>query len=87
MAPISWNSDGVHLIDALPKSQTFNATYYVNIIIQPLLDGHSNGPDPGLMIPADNATPRTARKPLKFLSGKSPGNRATSTILTGLSAI
>jgi hypothetical protein len=66
MVTIIWNPHGFHLIDALPKGQTFNATYYVNIILQPLLDGRSSEPGAGLMIHADNASPHTARKTLNF---------------------
>jgi hypothetical protein len=66
MVTIVWNPHGFHLIDALPKGQTFNAIYYVNIIIQPLLDGRSSGLGSGLMIHADNARPHTAWKTLKF---------------------
>jgi hypothetical protein len=63
---IVWNPHGFHFIDALPKGQRFNTTYYVNIILQPLLDGRSNGPGAGLMIHADNARRDTARKTLNF---------------------
>jgi hypothetical protein len=66
MVAIVWNPHGFHLIDALPKGQTFNATYYVNIILQPLLDNRSSWPGAGLMIHADNATRQIARKTLKF---------------------
>jgi hypothetical protein len=62
---IVWNPHGFHLIDALPKDQTFNATHYVNMILQSLLDGRSSEPGAGLMIHADNARPHTARKTLK----------------------
>jgi hypothetical protein len=82
-----WNQHGFYFIDALPKGQTFNAIYYVNIILQPLLDRRSSGPGAGLMIHAYNARPQTAWKTLEFFSGKSPGNRATSTILIVLSAV
>jgi hypothetical protein len=64
MVTIIWNPHGFHLIDTLTKSQTFNATYYANIILSPLLDGRSSGPGAGLMIHADDARPHTARKTL-----------------------
>jgi transposase len=66
MVTIVWNPSGFHLIDAFPKGHTFNATCYVNIILQPLLDGRSSGPGAGLIIHADNARPHTAQKTLKF---------------------
>jgi hypothetical protein len=87
MFTIVWNPHGFDRIDALPKDETFNPTDYINIILQPLLDGRSSGPGAGLMIHVDNARPHIAWKILKFFSGKSHGNRATSTILAGLSAI
>jgi hypothetical protein len=77
--PIVWNPHGFHLIDALSKGQRFNATYYLNIILQPLLDGRSGGPGAGLIIQTDNARGHTAQKTLKLFSGKSPWNRARST--------
>jgi hypothetical protein len=33
MITIIWNPHGFHIIDTLPKGQTFNATYYVNIVL------------------------------------------------------
>jgi histone-lysine N-methyltransferase SETMAR len=66
MVTIVWNPHGFYLIDALPKGQAFNATYYVNLILQPLLDGRSSGPGADLMIRADNARPHAARKTLNF---------------------
>jgi hypothetical protein len=66
MVMIVWNRYGFHLIDALPKGSIFNAIYYVNIILQPLLDGRTSGPGPSLRIHADNTRPHTAGKILKF---------------------
>jgi hypothetical protein len=85
MVTIVWNPHGFYLIDALPKVQTFNEICYVNIILRSLLEHRSSWPGACLMIHADNTKPHTARKTLNF-SGKSPGNRATSTILAELRA-
>jgi hypothetical protein len=52
---IIWNPQDFHLIDALPKDQKFNASYYIDMILQPLLENCSTGYDPGLIIHADNA--------------------------------
>jgi transposase len=66
MVIIVWNSQGFHLVDALPKGQKFNANYYIDRILQSLLENRSTGRGPGLIIHADNATPHTARKILKI---------------------
>jgi hypothetical protein len=36
MLAIVWNPSGFHLIDALPKECTFNASFYVTQILGPL---------------------------------------------------
>jgi hypothetical protein len=62
MAPIAWNPLGFHLLDALPKSNTFDTEYYrVNILtellpLRPHVDGRR------LFIHADSARSYTARK-------------------------
>jgi hypothetical protein len=62
MANITWNLLGFHLLDALPKGNTFNNKYYrVNILtelfpLRPQVDGKR------LVIHADNAIPHTTRK-------------------------
>jgi hypothetical protein len=66
MVTIVWNPQGFHLIDALLKGQKFNANYYIDRILQQLLEGRSTGRDPGLIIHADNARSHTARKTFKF---------------------
>jgi hypothetical protein len=43
MVTIVWNPQGFHLVDALPKGQKFNANYYIDIILQPLLESRSTG--------------------------------------------
>jgi hypothetical protein len=63
---IVWNPYGFHLVDALPKGQKFNASYYVNTILQSLLESRSTGPGADLIIYADNPRPHTARKTFKF---------------------
>jgi hypothetical protein len=66
MVPIVWNPQGFHLVDALPKGQKVNASYYINTVLQPLLESRSNGPGPGLIIHADNARPHITQKTLIF---------------------
>jgi hypothetical protein len=63
---IIWNLQGFHLVDALPKGQKFNASHYIDIIIQRVLENRSNGLGPDLIIHADNVRPHTAQKTLKF---------------------
>jgi histone-lysine N-methyltransferase SETMAR len=66
MITIVWNLHGFHLVDGLPKGQKFNASYYIDNLLQPLLESLSTGPGSGLIIHADNARPHTAQKTLKF---------------------
>jgi hypothetical protein len=60
MVTIVWNPHGFHFVDGLPKGQKFNANYYIDNILQPLLESRSTGPSSGLIIHADNARPHTA---------------------------
>jgi histone-lysine N-methyltransferase SETMAR len=66
---IAWNPLGFQLFDALPKVSTFNAEYYhVNILTELLpLRPQVNGRR--LVIHADNARCRTARKRQAFCEG------------------
>jgi histone-lysine N-methyltransferase SETMAR len=66
MVTIVWNPQGFHLVDAFPKGQKFNASYYIDRILQSLLESRSTGRGPGLIIHADNARPHIARKTFKF---------------------
>jgi histone-lysine N-methyltransferase SETMAR len=66
MIPIVWNSQDFHLVDALTTGQKFNANYYIDRILQPLLENRSTVCGPGLIIHADNARSHTAQKALKF---------------------
>jgi transposase len=66
MVTIVWNSQGFHLVDALPKGQKFNANYDIDRILQSLLESRSTEHGRGPIIHADNASPHTARKNLKF---------------------
>jgi histone-lysine N-methyltransferase SETMAR len=66
MVTIVWNPQGFHLIDRLPKGQRFNANYYVDMILRPILENRSRGPGLHFIIHADNARPDTAQKTLKF---------------------
>jgi hypothetical protein len=62
MVNIAWNQLGFHLLDALPKDNTFNAEYdRVNLFTELLpLGPQVNGRR--LVIHADNARPHIARK-------------------------
>jgi hypothetical protein len=66
MATIVWNPQSFYLVDALPKGQKFNANYYIDRILQPLLESRSTGRGLGLIIHADNMRPHIARKTFKF---------------------
>jgi histone-lysine N-methyltransferase SETMAR len=66
MVTIVWNPQGLHLIDGLPKGQRFSASYYVDMILRPLLENRSRGPGLHFIIHADNARPHTAQNTLKF---------------------
>jgi histone-lysine N-methyltransferase SETMAR len=66
MVTIVWNPQGFHLVDALPKGQKFKADYYIDRILQPLLESRSIGRGPCFIIHADNARSYTARKTFKF---------------------
>jgi hypothetical protein len=66
MVTIVWNPQGFHVVDALPKAEKFNASFYIDIIPQRVLESCSTGPGPGLIIHAHNARPHTAQKTLTF---------------------
>jgi hypothetical protein len=50
MITIVWDPQGLHLIDALLKVQKFKASYYIDMILQSLLENQSIGPGPDLII-------------------------------------
>jgi hypothetical protein len=66
MVTIVWNPQSFHLADTLPKGHRFNAKYYIDRILQSLLESRSTGRGPGLIIHADNERPHTAQKTLEF---------------------
>jgi hypothetical protein len=74
---IAWSPLRFHLFDALPKGKTFNAEYYsVNILteflpLRPQVDGRR------LVIHADSARFRTARKCQAFAKKIGPASRYT----------
>jgi transposase len=59
---IAWNPLGFHLLDALPKGNTFNAEYDRSNILTERLPVRPSVDGKRLVIHADNARPRTARK-------------------------
>jgi hypothetical protein len=66
MVTIVWNPQCFNLVDALPKGQKFNANYYIDRILQPLLESRSTVHGPGLIINADNARSQMAQKTIQF---------------------
>jgi hypothetical protein len=48
------------------RQDLWTTLYYVNITLQPFLEGRSSGPGAGLIIHADNGRPHTARRTLEF---------------------
>jgi histone-lysine N-methyltransferase SETMAR len=66
MVTIVWNPYRFHLVDGLPKGQKFNASYYIDNILQSLFENRSTGPGSGLIIHADNARSHTAQRILRF---------------------
>jgi hypothetical protein len=87
MITIVWNPQDFHFVDALPKGQKFNENYYIDRILQLLLETRSSRHGTGLIIHADNARPQTARKNFQILPGKALRTGAPSTRLTALSAV
>jgi histone-lysine N-methyltransferase SETMAR len=67
MITIAWWTSGFHLVTGLPKGQKFNANYYINQILTPLLNSELYPPDTKLIIHADNARPHMAKKCQDFL--------------------
>jgi hypothetical protein len=65
MVTIVWNLQRFHLIDALPKGQKFNASYYIVMNMQSVFENRPIGLGLGLAIHAHNA-PHTDRKTLNF---------------------
>jgi hypothetical protein len=65
MVTIAWNPLGFHLLDALPKRNTFDAEYYRVNILTKLLPLRPQVDERRLVIHADNAKPHTARTCLR----------------------
>jgi histone-lysine N-methyltransferase SETMAR len=66
MVTIAWNPLGFHLVDVLPKGMLFNAEYYRDNILAPLLRLRPDPENRYLVIHADNARPHTAKKCQNF---------------------
>jgi histone-lysine N-methyltransferase SETMAR len=64
--PIVWNPQGFRLVDALSKGQKCKVNYYIDIVLQSLLESRSTGRGPCLTIHADNARSQTAQRTLEF---------------------
>jgi histone-lysine N-methyltransferase SETMAR len=59
---IAWNPLGFHLLDALPKGNTFNVKYYLVNLLTEFLPLHPEVDGRRLVIHADNKRPHIARK-------------------------
>jgi len=55
LALISWNQDGIFLIDYLPKGQTINAEYYSALLVQ-LKDILKEKHDAAIMLPKESCS-------------------------------
>jgi hypothetical protein len=62
MATIAWNPHGFHLVDTLPKGESFTATYYIEHILQPILEYRAKSGLRQFITHADDARPHAARK-------------------------
>jgi hypothetical protein len=62
MVTIAESPLGLHVLDALPKGNTFNTEYYCVNIITELRPLRPQGDGRRLVIHADNVTPHTTRK-------------------------
>jgi hypothetical protein len=62
MVTIAWNPLGFHLLNALPKGNSFTGEYYRNHIVASLLQLRSASDGKRFCLHADNARVHTARK-------------------------
>jgi hypothetical protein len=60
------NSPRFHVVEILPKRKLFNAVYYIENILQPILELHLKSVRHRLVIHGDNARPHTARQSQQF---------------------
>jgi histone-lysine N-methyltransferase SETMAR len=67
MVTIVWSVDGFHVVDHLPNGVKFNADYYANHILIPLLDSNAFVPPKKLIVHADNAPVHRAEKCQKMM--------------------
>jgi hypothetical protein len=81
MVTIAWNPVGFHLLEVLPKSNTFNAEYYSVNILTELLHLRQQVDGRRFAIYADNASP-TPSENAKLLRRQSAPPRRTPTVLT-----
>jgi histone-lysine N-methyltransferase SETMAR len=72
MATIVWNPLGFHLLEALPKSNTFNTAYYRDNVLTELIPLRPQVDGRRLVIHADNARPQTTRKYRAFCEENCP---------------
>jgi hypothetical protein len=65
---IFWNPNGLHLIDAMPKSEKYGTRYYVDNILTPVCQRLIQAGKCKLVIHADNSPCHTANVVLCFVS-------------------
>jgi histone-lysine N-methyltransferase SETMAR len=71
MATIAWNPHGFHVVDTLPKWESFNITYYIKHILWPILEHRPKLRLRQFIIYADNARLYAARKSRIFCKSNS----------------
>jgi transposase len=71
MITIALNPHSFHVVEALPKGETFNAIYYIEHILQPTLEYRPKSGLRQLIIHVDNARRYTARKSRIFYKSNS----------------
>jgi hypothetical protein len=70
MLMIAWNSNGFHLIDAMPKGEKHSARYHINNITTPICQRLIPAGERKLVIQPDNSLCHTAKVVLDFVSQK-----------------
>jgi transposase len=68
MLTIVWNTRGFHVIDAMPRGETFSARYYIDHILTPICRRLIPTGRRKLVIHADNSRCHTAKVVLDFVS-------------------
>ena len=70
MITVFWNPNQIALVDALPKGEKFNASYYTSNILEKLHHLRRGFPDTNgkkLNVHADKSRPHTSKHTIRFL--------------------